>query len=96
MGPLFSLTMTLPVDVGRGPAGVAAYTGLMLGAGYSLSALSPLVLGAIRDASGSFDAVLWALVGTSTALFAIDVSITPARLAAARRSRQRPPATASS
>jgi MFS transporter, CP family, cyanate transporter len=96
IGPLFSLTMTLPVDIGHGPAGVAAYTGLMLGAGYSLSALSPLVLGAIRDASGGFDAVLWVLVGTSTALFVIDSSLTPARLAAGRRSRRRPPAAASS
>jgi CP family cyanate transporter-like MFS transporter len=49
IGPLFSLTMALPVDIGRGPAEVAAYTGLMLGAGYTLSAVSPLVLGAIRD-----------------------------------------------
>ena len=38
IGPLFSLTMALPLDVGRGPAEVAAYTGLMLGAGYTLSA----------------------------------------------------------
>jgi CP family cyanate transporter-like MFS transporter len=96
IGPLFSLTMTLPVDVGHGPAEVAAFTGLMLGAGYSLAAMSPLVLGAIRDASSGFGVVLWVLVGTSTALFAIDSSLTPARLAAARRSRRRPPATASS
>jgi CP family cyanate transporter-like MFS transporter len=86
IGPLFSLTMALPLDVGRGPAEVAAYTGLMLGAGYSLSALSPLVLGAIRDASSGFGVVLWVLVGLTVALFAVDSSLTPARLAAARRS----------
>ncbi len=86
VGPLFSLTMALPLDVGHGPAEVAAYTGLMLGAGYSLSAASPLVLGAIRDASSGFGVVLWVLVGLTTALFAVDSSLTPARLAAARRS----------
>ena len=86
IGPLFSLTMALPVDIGRGPAEVAAYTGLMLGAGYTLSAISPLVLGAIRDASSGFGVVLWVLVGLATALFAVDSSITPARLAAARQS----------
>jgi MFS transporter, CP family, cyanate transporter len=86
MGPLFSLTMALPLDIGRGPAEVAAYTGLMLGAGYSLSAMSPLVLGALRDASNGFGVVLWVLVGLAAALFAVDSSITPARLAAARRS----------
>jgi MFS transporter, CP family, cyanate transporter len=86
MGPLFSLTMALPLDIGRGPAEVAAYTGLMLGAGYSLSAMSPLVLGALRDASNGFGVVLWVLVGLAVALFAVDSSLTPARLAAARRS----------
>jgi len=78
--------MALPLDVGHGPAEVAAYTGLMLGAGYSLSAMSPLVLGAIRDASSGFGAVLWVLVGLTAALFVVDSSLTPARLAAARRS----------
>jgi len=86
IGPLFSLTMALPLDVGRGPAEVAAYTGLMLGAGYSLSAMSPLVLGAIRDASSGFRVVLWVLVGLTAALLAVHSSLTPARLAAARRS----------
>jgi CP family cyanate transporter-like MFS transporter len=96
IGPLFSLTMALPLDVGRGPAEVAAYTGLMLGAGYSLSAISPVVLGAIRDASTGFGPVLWVLAGTTATLFVIDSLLTPQRLAAGRRSRERPPATASS
>jgi len=96
IGPLFSLTMALPLDVGHGPADVAAFTGLMLGAGYSLSALSPLVLGAIRDASSGFGVVLWVLVAICAALVAVDSSLTPARLEAARRSRRRPPAAASS
>jgi CP family cyanate transporter-like MFS transporter len=86
IGPLFSLTMVLPLDAGHGPADVAAYTGLMLGAGYSLSAISPLALGAIRDASSGFGPVLWVLVGLTAALFAVDSSLTPARLAAGRRS----------
>jgi MFS transporter, CP family, cyanate transporter len=96
IGPLFSLTMALPLDIGRGPAEVAAYTGLMLGAGYSLSAMSPLVLGAIRDASSGFGVVLWVLVGLAAALFAVDSSLTPARLAAARRSHEPRPRAASS
>jgi MFS transporter, CP family, cyanate transporter len=87
IGPLFSLTMALPLDVGHGPADVAAFTGLMFGAGYSLSALSPLVLGAIRDASSGFGVVLWVLVGACAALVAVHTSLTPARLAAARQSR---------
>ena len=59
IGPLFPLTMTLPLDAAERPAEVAALAGMMLGVGYTLSALSPLLLGAIRDLSGGFDRVLW-------------------------------------
>lgn len=86
IGPLFSLTMALPLDIGQGPAEVAAFTGLMLGAGYSLSAISPLVLGAIRDATSSYSTVVWVLAGTTAALLAVHTSLTPARLASARPS----------
>jgi CP family cyanate transporter-like MFS transporter len=84
IGPLFSLTMALPLDIGHGPAEVAAYTGLMLGAGYSLSAISPFALGAIRDASSGYGVVLWVLVGLTAALFTVDRSLTSARLLAGR------------
>ena len=63
IGPLFPLTMTLPLDAADRPAEVAALAGMMLGVGYTLSALSPLLLGALRDVTGGFDAVLGALVG---------------------------------
>src|SRR4029079_2217215 len=45
IGPLFPLTMTLPLDAAEHPAEVAALAGMMLGVGYSLSAISPLLLG---------------------------------------------------
>ena len=32
---------------------------MMLGLGYTTAAISPFVLGAVRDLTGSFDAVLW-------------------------------------
>jgi CP family cyanate transporter-like MFS transporter len=79
-GPLFSLTMTLPVDVGRSSADVAAFTGLMLLGGYSLSALSPLVLGGIRDATSGFGTVLWVLVGMASALLLLHTTLSPDRL----------------
>jgi MFS transporter, CP family, cyanate transporter len=83
-GPLFPLTMTLPLDAADRPAEVAALAGMMLGVGYTLSALSPLLLGALRDLTGGFDAVLAALVVASAILIAVDASFSPARLAAAR------------
>jgi cyanate permease len=38
---------------------VGALVAMMLGLGYTIAATSPFLLGAIRDATGSFDAVLW-------------------------------------
>ncbi len=84
IGPLFPLTMTLPLDAADRPAEVAALAGMMLGVGYTLSALSPLLLGAVRDLSGGFDAVLWTIAGLGAALVVVDYSFSPARLAAGR------------
>ena len=58
-GGLFALVMTLPLDFERTPEKVGALVAMMLGFGYTIAAASPFLLGAIRDATGSFDAVLW-------------------------------------
>jgi MFS transporter, CP family, cyanate transporter len=96
IGPLFPLTMTLPLDATDRPAEVASLAGMMLGIGYTLSATSPLVLGAIRDLTGGFTAVLWTLVGAATALVLVDASFSPERLGAARSSAGRRRRAASS
>jgi CP family cyanate transporter-like MFS transporter len=80
IGPLFPLTMTLPLDAADGPAEVAALAGMMLGLGYVLSSAGPLLLGAVRDLTGGFDAVLWLLVAASALLLLVDSSLSPARL----------------
>ena len=86
IGPLFPLTMTLPLDAADGPAEVAALAGMMLGLGYTLSSTGPLLLGAVRDLSGGFNAVLWVLVAAAALLLLVDASFSPARLAAGRSS----------
>jgi CP family cyanate transporter-like MFS transporter len=96
IGPLFPLTMTLPLDAAERPAEVAALAGMMLGIGYTLSASSPLLLGAIRDLTGGFGAVLWTLVGAAAVLVVVDASFSPARLGAGRSSAERPLRAASS
>jgi CP family cyanate transporter-like MFS transporter len=58
-GGAFALVMTLPLDFESTRERVGALVGLMLGGGYSLAAVSPFVLGAVRDVTGSFEAVLW-------------------------------------
>ena len=84
IGPLFPLTMTLPLDAAERPAEVAALAGMMLGVGYTLSATSPLLLGAVRDLAGGFDAVLWVLVAAGTLLALVEWSFSPGRLGTAR------------
>jgi CP family cyanate transporter-like MFS transporter len=79
-GGLFALVMTLPLDVADEPAQVGAVAGLMLGAGYSLAALSPFVLGAVRDATGSFTGSLWLVVGTAVVFLALAATLTRERL----------------
>jgi MFS transporter, CP family, cyanate transporter len=86
IGPLFPLTMTLPLDAAKEPAQVAALTGMMLGVGYTLSSGGPLALGAVRDLTGGFSAVLWMLAGASGLLLLVNSSLSPERLAAHRSS----------
>ncbi|MFN2629589.1 MAG: CynX/NimT family MFS transporter [Gaiellaceae bacterium] len=96
IGPLFPLTLTLPLDAAARPAEVAALAGMMLGLGYTLSASSPLLLGAVRDLSGGFDTVLWLLAGAGAVLVLLDCSFSPARLATGRSSAESPLPAASS
>jgi MFS transporter, CP family, cyanate transporter len=79
-GTLFPLVMTLPLDVADDAPSVAAYTGVMLGAGYSFAAVSPFILGAVRDATGSFRDALWLLVATSAALLLVSATLSRERL----------------
>ena len=79
-GVMFALVMTLPLDVAATPAGVGAVAGLMLGAGYCLAALAPLVLGVARDATGSFTTALWIIAGTAALLLALCTTLSRERL----------------
>jgi MFS transporter, CP family, cyanate transporter len=79
-GTLFPLVMTLPLDVAYNPGAVAAFTAVMLGGGYSISAASPFVLGAVRDATGSFSDALWLLVATAAGLLLVSATLSRERL----------------
>jgi CP family cyanate transporter-like MFS transporter len=82
-GGCFSLVMTLPLDLETLPARVGALVAMMLGFGYTLAALAPFVLGAVRDATGSCDAVLWACVGFLAALVLMAAALPRTRRVAA-------------
>jgi CP family cyanate transporter-like MFS transporter len=80
-GAMFPLVMTLPSDVGRRATDVASVTGLMLGVGYMLGAVAPLLLGAARDLTGTFTTTLWLIAGSGAVLFSLCASMTPERIA---------------
>jgi MFS transporter, CP family, cyanate transporter len=85
-GVLFTTVMTLPLDAAHGRAEVAALSTLMLGFGYAVSALAPAVLGAVRDATGSFTVPLAMLAVDALLLFTLCATISRRRLAAAQTS----------
>jgi len=81
IGVTFSMLMTLPLDVADDPAQVGAAAGMMMGLGYTISAVSPFALGAVRDATGSFTDSLWLLVAMEVVLFAaVALGLTRERL----------------
>jgi MFS transporter, CP family, cyanate transporter len=80
VGTLFPLILTLPLDVADNPRDVGAVAGLMLGAGYSFSAISPVGLGIVRDLTGSFALSLWLLAATGVVLFLATLLVSGERL----------------
>jgi len=71
MGVLFTVILTLPLDLGAHPTRAGAIAGVMLTGGYTTASLAPVVLGALRDATGSFGGVLYAVAGGAVLLLGI-------------------------
>lgn len=86
IGIQFTTVMTLPIDAAHGRAEIAALSTLMLGVGYSTSALAPTILGAVRDATGTFTVPLALLAGDAFLLFVVGATISRRRLASAQAS----------
>jgi CP family cyanate transporter-like MFS transporter len=80
VGAVFPLVLILPVDVADRPADIGAAAALMLLGGFALASLGPSLLGVIRDQTGDFLGVLWALVGIGLAFGAAAWSLSPDRL----------------
>ncbi|MEA2675451.1 MAG: transporter, family, cyanate transporter [Chloroflexota bacterium] len=83
IGAYFPLALTLPVDVASDGADAASIAAFMLLIGYTLAALSPVVLGVVRDATGNFHGVVWILVAISVVMIPLALALNPARLRSA-------------
>lgn len=80
LGVVFPLSLTLPVDVADDPATVGSVAALMLLGGYVLSSAGPVLLGAVRDVTGSFDLALWVLAVIAVLLVVCCLALSPERL----------------
>jgi CP family cyanate transporter-like MFS transporter len=61
-GGVFSLALTLPLDIARSPSEVTWMTSWMLGIGFLMSGASTVIVGALRDLTGGFTVPI-ALIG---------------------------------
>lgn len=91
IGAYFPLALTLPVDVAGDAGDAASISAFMLLVGYLLASTSPVFLGLVRDATGSFAPVAWVLVGISAAMIPLALALNPTRL---RRAGRPDPGTA--
>lgn len=79
-GAMFTLTMSLPLDVADHPIDVGAVAGMMLFIGYLFTAAAPFLLGALRDATGNFDLVLLVFPLAAVLFLACVSTLSAARL----------------
>jgi CP family cyanate transporter-like MFS transporter len=75
-GALLVLSLKLPLDLYKSAGDVAALSGLMLAFGYWTGGAAPLVLGILRDVSGTFGASFAALGILSLGLVVISIRLT--------------------
>jgi CP family cyanate transporter-like MFS transporter len=76
-GSIFSLMLTLPLDLGRSQSEVDELTGWMLGLGYILAAAAPALVGVGRDITGSFEVplIVMAVLGIGAGIVALSPSL---------------------
>jgi CP family cyanate transporter-like MFS transporter len=79
-GMMFTVTMSLPLDVADSPIDVGAAAGMMLFVGYLITASAPSALGWVRDLTGNFDLVLLAFPIAAGLFCLIAMTLSPARL----------------
>jgi CP family cyanate transporter-like MFS transporter len=80
LGSMFTIGLTLPIDVSRDASRVAPVVGLMMSVGYCLMAFMPSLLGGIRDVTGSFTISLWVIVAACFGLLGASLLASPRRL----------------
>jgi CP family cyanate transporter-like MFS transporter len=76
-GGAFTLGMTLPLDNTRSSAEANAWNAMVLLFAYVIAAAGPLLMGYLRDATGSFQPSLWLMAGVSLTMVALTPFLKP-------------------
>jgi CP family cyanate transporter-like MFS transporter len=76
-GGAFTLGMTLPLDNTRSSAEANAWNAMVLLFAYVVAAAGPLLMGYLRDATGSFQPSLWLMAGVSLTMVALTPFLKP-------------------
>ena len=80
LGLTFTTVLVLPTDVAADAREAGGASALMLLVGYLIASAAPFVLGAVRDATGSFALSLWLLLGLAAAMLPLSWALSPERL----------------
>jgi len=79
-GAMFTLAMSLPLEVADSALDVGAAAAMMLFFGYLMTALAPSLLGGVRDLTGNFDLVMLCFPVAAVLFFICASLLSPARL----------------
>lgn len=79
IGALFTLAMTLPVDLAVDTDAAGRLTSLLFGVGFTVGAIGPFAVGGLRDLLGSFTLAFAGLVATATFMTVIATRFGPTR-----------------
>ena len=87
LGLMFTMVLTLPTDVTRDAEGAGGASALVMLVGYLVASAAPFLLGAVRDATGSFAVSLWALLALAATMLPMSWALSPDRLRAGAQAR---------
>ena len=77
VGGGFTLAMTLPLDNAHSADEANAWNAFMMTVGYLLAATGPLLVGLLRDATGTFQAPTWLLFTVALGMFLLTPFLAP-------------------
>lgn len=79
IGGLFSLALTLPVDFAADQDATDRVSAMAMGVGFTVAAVGPFVIGAVRDVTGGYTPAFVGLTVISLLLFVLSLQFSPRR-----------------